>query len=74
MYEHLHVILYRRAPFLSATNSVNGLKKEVRENYFHESTLGSSLQSAILVTIEFLLIFSEMNFVKLFTNASEMLQ
>ena len=43
---------------------MNGLKKVVRGNYFHESTLVSSLQSAIHVMIEFLLNFGETNFVK----------
>ena len=56
---------YRRVFFSRATNFVNGLyKKEVRDNCFHESTLMSSLHSAISVTIEFLLIFGETNFVK----------
>ena len=32
-------------------------------NYFYESTLVSSLQFAIRVTIEFLLTFGEINFV-----------
>ena len=50
--------------FLRATNFVNGLKKKVRRNCFHESTLVSSLQSAICVMIEFLLIFSETNFME----------
>ena len=51
-------------PFLRATNFVNGLKKKVRRNYFHESTLVSSLQSAICVMIEFSLIFSETNYME----------
>ena len=50
--------------FLRATIFVNKLKKEVRGNYIHESTLVSSLQSAIRVTIKFLLIFDETNFVE----------
>ena len=49
--------------FLWATNFANGLKKEVQGNYFHESTLMSSLQSAIQVMVEFLLIFGKTNFV-----------
>ena len=44
---------------------MNGLRKEVRGDYFHESTLVSSLQPAIHVTIEFLLIFGETSFVKI---------
>ena len=35
-----------------------------KRKYFHESTLVSSLQFAIHVTIEFLLIFGETNFVE----------
>ena len=35
---------------------MNELKKEIQGNYFQESTLVSSLQSAIPVTIEFPLI------------------
>ena len=48
--------------FLRATNFANGLKKEVQGNYFYESTLMSSLQSAIQVTMEFPLIFGKTNF------------
>ena len=48
--------------FSRATYFVNGLKHEVWGNYFYESTLVSSLQSAIHVTIEFPLIFGETNF------------
>ena len=55
---------YSRAPFSRATNFANGLKKEVQGNYYHKSTLISSLQSAIHVTIEFPLIFGETNFVE----------
>ena len=54
----------RRVPFLRATNFTDGLKTDVRENYYYKSTLVSSLQSAIYVTIEFPLIFSETNFVE----------
>ena len=61
MYAHVY-ILY--STFLRAKNFVNGLEKEVRENYFHESTLVSSLQSVICVTIEFLLIFGEIIFME----------
>ena len=39
-------------------------KKEVRGNYFHKSTLVSSLQSTIHVMIEFPLIFSKTYFVE----------
>ena len=55
---------YDRAPFSRAINFVNGLISEVQGNCFHESTLVSSLQSAIHVTIEFPLIFGEKNFVE----------
>ena len=37
---------------------------EVQGSHFHESTLLSSLQSAIRVTIEFSLIFGETNFLE----------
>ena len=50
--------------FSRATNFANQLKKEIRGNYFHESTLVSSLLTAICVTIEFSLIFGETNFVQ----------
>ena len=40
------------------------MRWEVRGKHFHESTLVSSLQSAIHVTIEFPLIFGETNFVE----------
>ena len=50
--------------FSRATNFANQLKKEIRGNYFHESTLVSSLLTAICVTIEFPLIFGETNFVQ----------
>ena len=63
-YCYICVHTYRRTSFLRATNFVNGLKKEVRGNYFHESILVSSLQSAICVMIEFPLIFSEKKFVE----------
>ena len=43
---------------------MNGLKREFQGNYFHKSTLVSSLQSAVCVMIEFLLIFGETNFVE----------
>ena len=56
--------MYHRASFLRATNFVNRLKKEVQGNYFHESTLVSSLQSTVCVMIEFLLIFDETNSVE----------
>ena len=49
--------------YLWAKNFANGLKKEVQGNYFHESTLMSSLQSAIQVMMEFPLIFGKTNFV-----------
>ena len=52
-----HTYTYRRAPFQRVTNFANGLKKEVRGNYFHKSTLVSSLQSTMCVMIEFLLVF-----------------
>ena len=39
-------------------------KKEVQGNYFHKSTLVSSLQSAIRVTIEFPPLVGETNFVE----------
>ena len=58
------LLLYHRATSLRATSFGNGLKKEVRRNYFHESTLVSSVQSTICVTIEFLLIFDEANFME----------
>ena len=37
---------------------------KVRGNHFHESTLVSSLQSEIRVTIEFPMIFGKTNFVE----------
>ena len=49
---------------MRATNFANELKNKVRGNCFHASTLVSSLQSEIHVTIEFLLIFGEANFVE----------
>ena len=49
-------------PLLWATDFANGLKKEVQGNYFHESTLMSSLQSAIQVMMEVPLIFGKINF------------
>ena len=52
------------ATFSRATNFTNRLKKEVRGNYFHESTSVFSNQFAIRVTIEFPLIFIETNFVE----------
>ena len=39
-------------------------KWEVWGNHFHESTLASSLQSAIHVMVEFPLIFGETNFME----------
>ena len=56
--------MYSRLPFLRVTNFVNGLKKEVRGNYFHKSTLVSSLQYAIHVIIGYPLIHGETNFVE----------
>ena len=50
---------------LRATNFVNGLKKKFEETFFMKSTLMPSLQSVICVTIEFLLTFSETNFMEL---------
>ena len=50
--------------FSRATNFVNGLRKEVQGNYFHEFTLVPSLQSVIHVTIEFPLIIGETNFME----------
>ena len=44
---------------------MNGLRREVRGNSFHKSTLVSSLQPVIRVTKEFLLIFGETNFAKI---------
>ena len=58
------VCMYRRALFSRAANFTNRLKKEVQGNYFHESTLVSSLHFAIRVTIEFPLILSDTNFVE----------
>ena len=55
--------LYRRAPFLRATNFVNGKFGETI--FMYESTMVPSLQSAIHVTIEFPLIFSETNFMEI---------
>ena len=63
-YRYICVQTYRRTSFSRATNFANGLKKEVRGNYFHDSILVSSLQSAICVMIEFPLIFSEKKFVE----------
>ena len=40
----------------------------MQANYFYESTLVSSLQFAIHVTIEFLLTFGEINFVEVPTS------
>ena len=58
--QHL-VCRYCRAPFIKGYK----LRKwEVRGNHFHTSTLVSSLQSAICVMIEFLLIFDETNFME----------
>ena len=58
---HKNVIAYRRAPFFEGYKFHEW---KARENNFHESTLVPSLRSAICVTIEFLLIFSETNFVE----------
>ena len=52
---------YHRAPFFEGYKF---REWEVRGNHFHKSTLVSSLQSAICVTIEFLLIFGETNFMQ----------
>ena len=51
---------YRRVPFWGLQSCVC----EVQGNHFHESTLVSSLQSAIHVTIEVLLILGEKNFME----------
>ena len=51
---------YHRVSFSRATDFANGLKGSSR-NYFHESTLVSSFQSAIRIMIEFPLIFGETN-------------
>ena len=53
--------MYCRVPFCKGYKFQEW---EVRGNHFHESTLVSSIQSAIRVTIAFLLIFGETNFVE----------
>ena len=58
------MIYCRVRAFFEGYKFVNGLKKEVRGKYFHDSTLVSSLQSAIRVMIEFLLIFGKTNFME----------
>ena len=57
----LCVVRYHRVPFFKGYRFCKGTKKG---NYLHESTLMSSLQSVIRVTIEFPLIFSETNLVE----------
>ena len=54
---------YRRC-FFEGYKFREWTKNGIRENCFHESTLVSSLQSEIRVTIEFLLMLGETNFVK----------
>ena len=65
MYVCMYVCMYVYGHLFSrATNFANGLKREVRGSYFHESTSVSPLHFAIHVTIEFPLIFDETNFVE----------
>ena len=48
-----------------ATNFMNGARKGVRGNYFHETTLAELFTIHVnLHTMEFLLIFGETNFVE----------
>ena len=58
---HRNVIAYRRAPYFKGYKFHEW---KARENNFYESTLVPSLQPAICVTIKFLLIFGETNFVQ----------
>ena len=52
-------------PFLRATNIANGARKGVYGNYFHEPTLAELFTIHMnLHVMEFLLIFSETNFVE----------
>ena len=51
-------------PFFEGYKVHEWTKKEIQGNYFHESTLVSSLQSKIHIMIEFPLIFSETYFVE----------